>query len=348
MEPSFPYPITFVIRFPKKWPELFDPAEPLLDLNDSNTHSRIHSNEDCWIVVTYLILKQKGFNVFISNQFKPGSICVVSSLDFGIQDRTFNTFIVGCRGDGFRPPLCNFTVVQNQANIYSETDVLIPLWPQPGIIPRDKARGSTLTTIAFKGNQVNLYAAFRSPEFCQDLKQLGIELKIYTNSETGSVQWHDYTTDDLILAARDLTEKDALVKPASKLINAWIAGVPALLGPEPAFQALRQSDLDYIEVKTPSHVLSAVQTLKSQPELYQQMVAHGWKRAEEFTLEATLQKWIHLLSGPVPEHYERWQRQSGIQKILWFSFKSFEHKLSQKAAAYHRVHGYRILSAQYT
>jgi hypothetical protein len=47
--------------------------------------------------------------------------------------------------------------------------------------------------------------------------------------------WHDYSTDDLVLAVRDLTEKDALVKPASKLVNAWIAGVPALLGPEPAF-----------------------------------------------------------------------------------------------------------------
>ena len=229
--PSLPYPVTFVVRYPERWPELFQPFETSIP-DPNSLHSRIQSNEDCWIIVTYLYLKQKHLNVSISDRFIPGEICVVSSLDLGIKDWSFNSFVVGCRGDGFKPYLCDFTVVQNKGCIDSETDIFIPLWPQPGLIPRLKERGSTIENIVYKGDEINLYESFRSPEFKRELEKLGVTLRINANLEDGTARWHDYSTDDLVLAVRDLTEKDIFVKPASKLVNAWIAGVPALLGPE--------------------------------------------------------------------------------------------------------------------
>ena len=69
------------------------------------------------------------------------------------------------------------------------------------------------------------------------------------------------------------------MKPSTKLVNAWIAGVQALLGPEPGFQDIRQTPLDYFEVKTPVEVLNAIHRLRSQPALYEQMVSNGLKRA---------------------------------------------------------------------
>jgi len=344
---SLPHPVTFVIRYPERWPELFDSSEISI-LDPSSLHSRIQTNEECWILVTYLYLKQKYLNVSISDRFIPGQICVISSLDLGIKDRTFNCFIVGCRGDGFPPPLCDFTVVQNKICIDSKTDVFIPIWPQPGLIPRLKERGSTIKNIVFKGGDVNLYESFRSPEFKQELEKLGVTFRINGRPENQPVMWHDYTTDDLVLAVRDLTEKDALVKPASKLVNAWIAGVPALLGPEPAFREQRQSDLDYIEVTTPQAVFEAVKLLKSQPELYQKMVANGLKRAEDFTTEKMIQRWYELLAGPVADGYKHWLKRNQVSRIAEFSIRSIQHKISSRRATYDRLHGYRPISGTHT
>ena len=61
---SLPYPVTFVIRSPERWSELFDSSETSIP-DPNSLHSRIQSNEDCWIVITYLYLKQKKLNVSI-------------------------------------------------------------------------------------------------------------------------------------------------------------------------------------------------------------------------------------------------------------------------------------------
>ncbi len=346
---SLPYPVTFVVRALESWPELSHSSEASIpDPNSLHIHSRIQNNEECWIIMTYLQLKRKHLNVSISDRCIPGEICVVSSIDLGIKDRSFNSFIVGCRGDSFKPSLCDFTVVQNKACLDSETDIFIPLWPQSGLIPRLKERGSKIENIVYKGGEINLYEAFRSPEFKRELEKLGVTLRINCNLENGSALWHDYSTDDLVLAVRDLTEKDALVKPASKLVNAWIAGVPALLGPEPAFGEQRQSDLDYIEVTTPQAVFEAVKLLKSQPELYQKMVANGHKRAEDFTTEKMIQRWYEFLAGPVADGYKRWRKRTQVSRIAEFSLRSIQHKIAAREAAYHREHGYRPISGRHT
>jgi hypothetical protein len=347
---SLPYPVTFVVRSLESWPELFDPSEASIpDPNSLHIHSRIRSNEECWIIMTYLQLKRKHLNnVSISDRCIPGEICVVSSADLGIKDWSFNSFVVGCRGDSFKPSLCDFTVVQNKACIDSETDIFIPLWSQPGLIPRLKERGSTIENIVYKGHERNLYESFRSPEFKRELEKLGVTLRLNTNLEDGSARWHDYRSDDLVLAVRDLTEKDALIKPASKLVNAWIAGVPALLGPEPAFGEQRQSDLDYIEVTTPQAVFEAVKLLKSQPELYQKMVANGHKRAEDFTTEKMIQRWYEFLAGPVADGYKRWSKTTQVSRIAEFSLRIIQDKIARRKAAYDRVHGYRPVSRTHT
>lgn len=341
------YPVTFVIRHPERWPELFQPSETSIP-EPNSLPSRIQTYEECWIVLTYLYLKRKHLNVSIADRFIPGEICVVSSLELGIKDRTFNSFVVGCRSDGFKPALCELTVVQNKVCLDSETDIFIPHWPQPGLIPRRSERGNTIENIVFKGDEINLYEPFRSPEFKQELEKLGVTLKINGKPKNEPVMWHDYTTDDLVLAVRDLTEKDAMIKPASKLVNAWIAGLPALLGPEPAFGEQRQSDLDYIEVTTPQAVFEAVKLLKSQPELYQKMVANGLKRAEDFTTERMIQRWYELLAGPVADRYGHWLKRNQVSRIAEFSLRSIQHKISGRKAAYNRQHGYRPISGRHT
>lgn len=345
--PPLPFPVTFVCNYPQKWSELFLSSSDSLP-NPKEIHSRIITNEDCWIVLTYLYLKQRHLNVSISDRFLPGEICVVSSIDFRIRHKTFSSYVVGCRSDGHKPVLCNFAIVQNQANVESETDILIPHWPQPGLIPRNQERGNRIENLVFKGHEGNLYEAFRSPEFIQELEDLGVRLVISPKPKNQPVQWHDYSDADLVIAVRDLPQKDYLVKPASKLVNAWTAGVPALLGPEPAFSQLRRSPLDYIEIRTPQQAINAIRRLKQEPSLYQQMIANGLKRSQDFTVDRIAQQWHDVLRGPIAQRYSLWHKRTQASRIGEFVINAFLNQVARAKANYYRHHGYRPISGKIT
>lgn len=343
-----PFPVTFVCNYPQKWPELF--SSTTLDSlpKPSEIHSRIITNEDCWIILTYLYLKQRHLNVSISDRFIPGEICVVSSIDFRIKQKTFSSFVVGCRSDGHKPVLCNFAIVQNQANVESKTDVFIPHWPQPGLNPRNQKRGNRIENLVFKGNEGNLYEAFRSPEFIRELENLGVRLVISPKPKNQPVEWHDYSDADLVIAVRDLPQKDYLVKPASKLVNAWMAGVPAILGMEPAFAHLRQDPLDYIEVRTPQQAIDAIRRLKTEPSLYQHMIANGLKRSEDFTVDRIAQQWHNVLGGSVAQRYSFWRQRTQFSRMGEFAINAFRNQMVRAKANYHRHHGYHPISGKIT
>jgi hypothetical protein len=345
--PSLPYPVTFVCFRPAIYPELF--ARPDEVPNPDEFRVRRASNEEAWSVLTYIQLKRRGFNVAISDRFVPGGLCVASTLDYGIRSRPFDSFVVGCRSDGPRPSLCEFTIVQNKANVDSKTTIFIPHWPHPGLIPRSNERGNRLECMVYKGGVSNLYETFRTDEFKGQMAALGVRFQI----EMGVIHepppdWHDYSAADLVLAVRDLTEKDALVKPASKLINAWLAGVPALLGPEPAFRDLRQSELDYIEIKTPQDAIDAVSRLKSQSSLYEAMVSNSFRRASEYTEDCNARRWVDALSGPIAQGYRRWLKKSRPARLATLPLRFVRQKLAIRSATYHRYHGYRIASGRTT
>ncbi len=76
-------------------------------------------------------------------------------------------------------------------------------------------------------------------------------------------------------------------KPAWKLFNAWLAGVPAILGPEAGYRELRRDPLDYLEAGDPDAAMQALARLLDEPGLYPAMVANGTARGADFTVEAT-------------------------------------------------------------
>jgi hypothetical protein len=337
-------PIHFVCRDSARWPELLCGAAVAPGLFTASVVDRFRTNEDCWVTQTYLQLKDAGEPVSISSSFLPDTVCVASTLDFGIRDRTFDSFVVGCRSDGFEPALADVTIVQNKGMVQRSTDVFIPHWPQPGLIGREVARQTQIEQMAFKGSEVNLYESFRSSDFLRRLSDLGVFFEVNGLPEAGLVRWRDYRCDDLVMAARDLTVEDAKVKPASKLVNAWFAGVPALLGPEPAFRELRTSDLDYIEVRTPDDVLNAVTFLRANPERYRAMIENGLRRAQAFTPQRIRSRWIDVLQGSVAEEFARWRKTPRSQRLARFGISCLHHKINIRRSKRNRDHGLRLLS----
>ena len=348
-----PYPVHFVFEGRKDaWPDLFD-GSPALD-PDAIPH-RIVEVETCWIVQTYLRLRRAGMLVTISDVFRLDAINIVSYHDLALRDLPARAYIIATQHDAPRPEICDRNVVQNPLNVIRSTDHFVPHWPQPGLIPRDPARGNRMSTISFKGSVYNLYETFRGPEFLAALRGEGMELDYdvkENTSATQSVRWHDYSHCDLVLAVRDATEGDLKLKPASKLINAWLAGCPALLGPEPAFQVLHESELDYFEVRTPADVLRAIRKLRADPSLYARMVANGHRRSAAFTHEQVTAYWHRLLSGPAAQDFARLRASRPLLREVarWAHFAGRVplHVRNRRRYLAERDHGFRPISGRYT
>lgn len=347
MNLRLPHDVHFVVRHADRWRALLnapDGAPVLTSVDD--LHATLVTNEDCWIIATYLQLKRRVDNVFLSAHAAPAQMCVVSGLDMGIRSYRRDTFYIGARSDGPDPALCQLRVVQNELQAGTGFGHWIPHWPQPALRARRAERGTTVKTVAFYGSQSNLDPRFRTQDFLTALQGLGVRLRIHGREGADTVAWNDYGDVDVVLAARNLTRDDALTKPASKLVNAWLAGVPALLGPEPVFRALRRSEFDYIEVRSAADALRALSRLKSEPALYEAMVRNGALRADAFSVDAIAERWIGYLAGPASIAYEKWKRTGPIRRTATWLVNAPRHRLARARATYLREHGPRMLDSQ--
>lgn len=79
----------------------------------------------------------------------------------------------------------------------------------------------------------------QQPAWQEQLKALGLNWHVVTTSS----RWHDYSDVDVVLAARAFGRPNSYAwKPATKLYNAWHAGVPAIFSGESSLLAERQSN----------------------------------------------------------------------------------------------------------
>lgn len=337
---SLPYPVYFVTKNTEVWEDVISGKT---ETNLEELHHRFRDANDSWSTQSYIQLKERGLNVKLVSQVIPNQICIVTYENLAIKELPFNSYVVGCRHDRGRPEICEQRIVQNPLNIIDKTDHYLPHWPQPFILPRQGDRGSTIQNLVYKGRGMNLATPFKTPDFLSQLNQLGVQLLTSPeNNEQKRVDdSRDYRQADLVLAVRNCTEYNLSLKPPSKLINAWIAEVPALLGPEPAYQALRKSELDYIEVRSPQEVILAIKRLKNDPDLYLAMIENGRERAKEFTPDQIALQWRNLLAGEIATGYEKWLNQSRIYKTfgrpLQFAYRAIKHK-QQRKYFFHNIH----------
>ena len=268
-----------------------------------------------WIVRTYRLLREKGCHVALSASLPSEGVVVLLPEDHildcfrsSIRSKKNNLkklFVVTVRADilEYRYPLADLDITQNGRFADGRRTLFVPHWPQFGLVPRNSDRGSRIENIVFKGRAGSLSEEFWSPEWKKELKDRGLFFHISGSCTDRAFQnWHDYSAADLSLAVRPCFEDGGLrcEKPASKLINAWHAGVPSLVGREYAFLELRESPLDYIEVQSPADALAAIDRLLADPSLYLSMIEQGRKRAAEFSEQKIVDRWAEVLFEHVP------------------------------------------------
>jgi hypothetical protein len=214
--------------------------------------------------------------------------------------------LVAVKADHNESHLADFHVVQNRVWENRTTRFHIPSWPQPGILARLPSRGTRVERISFKGMIGNLREGFRDRAWVEALDRRGIEWVADAVAFRGpasdgvALEWRDYREIDLVLAVRPPHPRGHTDKPAAKLINAWLAGVPALLGREPAYRELRTDALDYVEIDSVDEALRAIDELRARPALYRAMVARGRERAAAFSIDSLVAAWVDFLGVRLP------------------------------------------------
>lgn len=266
---------------------------------------------ESWILQTYLHLKAANFPCHLSQDLPESGIIVGHRYAFKANQKPNAQQLFICtRDDKFVHPYSQHHIVQNarQTKLFSVAPLwrstYIPLWPQIGLVPRDRHRGDRFENLTYLGDPDCLAPELKDPTWAKNLSDLGIQWIV--NGDTST--WSDYSTTDAVLAIRSFDQNPHHHKPASKLLNAWLAGVPAILGPESAYQNERQSPDDYLEATTVKSALEAIKRLKQDPALRSRIIAQGQRRAQEIQTEQMRDRWMRFLTGPATAQYHQWRR----------------------------------------
>jgi len=264
---------------------------------------RFVGGRNSWIAQTYLrlrtALQARGWTVGAGPGFVPGAVAIVHRDDANdFAGARHSSFLVVVRADRAPVTACDIAVAQNRIGLASH-ERFLPLWPQPGLRARDASRGTAIGRIAYHGRTGTAPAWFFAPALRAALERRGVDFRVELD------RWEDYREVDVSIAAREETGAVLATKPATKIYNGWLAGVPVLATAEPAYREIRRSAIDFIEIAAPGDVLRAIDLLRANPRLFAAMVANGAKRGEEFSVEATRRRWLDFFEDEVAPAFER-------------------------------------------
>ncbi|MET3107415.1 hypothetical protein AAKU67_001516 [Oxalobacteraceae bacterium GrIS 2.11] len=214
-----------------------------------------------WTVKTYGLLKARGFDCAICTEIPEAGI-IFTHRDFLPDDLVPGPaqLFICIAADVQRHPYAQQHLMQNQHDkLIRDKSVLwpgtyMPHWPESGLRPRDPARGDQFSNIAYVGLNSRLAPQLKSEKFARLMAEHGFQFQLIDPEK-----WNDYSNVDAVLAVRSFAALPFYKLPPTKLFNAWLAGVPALLGHESAYQGERKNPLDYFEVNSTEQIIEVLE-----------------------------------------------------------------------------------------
>lgn len=293
-------------------PDMYD------DVDLAQEWPRLKSGRALWIIHTYIRLRNAGHDVRIVGRAPDQGVVVVFARDMGSylasRGNKSRTLIVCAQADAILAEVSVADVILQHNGLRADDKrvFFVPNWPQAGLVPREPSRGDSLRTISYKGNLEQLHDDFLSMRWKQFLTKrnlsfvldapLNDELSNQESPDNSSAfihgttdQWHDFSQTDAILAVRPPRRDLYPHKPAVKLVNAWHARTPALLGPERAYREIRRSQFDYVEIASLDDAMRAIDQLRDEPSRFRKMIHNAERRASEYSTENVLGTWEKIL-----------------------------------------------------
>ncbi|MFZ4115501.1 MAG: hypothetical protein ACOYK6_02115 [Chthoniobacterales bacterium] len=272
-----------------------------------------------WIYQTWALLNEAGVDCDLTDTLPREGIFIAlrGSLpsSFGTDaPLPENLFFVDIVADGFPHPAAQLHLVQNKAHTrLLPRSLFVPHWTQPCLMPRDAKRGHRFEKICFFGDSENLEPTLRTEAWHQRLKE---ELDI-TFEIRGAEEWHDYSDVDGVIAIRSFSSSHQLHKPATKLYNAWQAGVPFIGGNDSAYKADGNPGKNYLIATSAEDVFGHLKKLKEDERFRVDLVNQGVLSGKKFTREATLEHWKKLVQETIPLQAREWQQKSQIERSFF-------------------------------
>lgn len=278
-----------------------------------------------WVYQSWQRLQQASIDCSLSTKLlEPGVIVTLGNYlitSLGLDSMMpMETFLVDVTADRAPHPGAQLHVVENkmQAQLLPHA-IFIPHWPQRGLIPRDPSRDLRFENVVFFGEPKNLAPELRSKVWQQRLsRELGISFFLQ-----GNQGWHDYSNVDAVIAIRSFSSSRYLKKPATKLYNAWHAGVPFIGGRDTAYATDGRPGIDYLIATSPEEVFTHLRQLKENPHLRWSLVQEGSLSAKKFTHEVILEHWKKLIQETIPKNVAAWQKKSKWNRRLFFMRQYF-------------------------
>lgn len=299
-------------------------------LQPDQAPQRLVLGEHYWIALTFARLHAAGTAVRLDNRLPASGAVVFYAGDKRAvwrqaQATGSHALLVAVRSDRNPVGFADVEIVQNAASATGHRTLHLPHWPQPGLVPRDPARGDRPRTILYPGTAGNLHPDFLAEDWETFLRERGLVLRCHFQSTPDAPPaYHDLHDIDLMLALRPRGARLVRNKPGWKLFNAWLAGVPALLGPEAGYRELREGPLDYVEIEDAVQAMAAIDRLLEEPGLYRAMVDNGLARGRACDTATTLARWQRVIDDellpraraqserPAPV-WKRGARQAGVR-----------------------------------
>lgn len=256
-------------------------------------------------------LPESGIVVALSGNIPPGL------------PATAERFLIDVVADGSPHPAAQLHICQNPIQArHLPLSVFMPHWPQPGLVPRNPSRGDLAAHLRYYGDPANLAPGLADPAFTRHVqKAAGWDFQIVPAD-----RWHDFSETDCVLAVRRPGRHPH--KPATKLYNAWMAGVPFVGGRESAYLEEGRPGIDFIAVHDAAETIAALKSLSQNATLRRELVGNGNESARRRSPAAIGTAWRDLLDRCLHSDTPRWMARSRTSVSLLSAW----HRLRLRAA----------------
>lgn len=268
------------------------------------------ASAQAWLFQTWVEVRNRTDAVLSTTLPDEGVIITLSNFLPPAFRASKNQFITAVVADFLPHPGAQLQILQNAAHARRlPGSIFMPHWPQPNLIPRNPARGDCFETLAYLGDQENLAPELQSGDFQRELhNRTGIQIELRNPD-----RWHDYSDVDAVLGIRDFSKACHLHKPATKLYNSWLAGVPFITGRDSACAAEGTHGMDYLRAKSPADLINCLELLKNDIPQRRRLVAEGQKKSASRSRDAVRELWLDLLGNNLNQH----ACQNTFSKMAW-------------------------------
>ena len=197
----------------------------------------------------------------------------------------------------FRPDL---EVVPNGILAERKNQKYLPHLPQRGLVARDSTRGNLLRNFEIKCYEHNIPDNLF--EIASAIKKVHPEtyLKIDSpkSSDSSDNNWHDFREVDISLILRSQKFKNIFSddrKPATRLVNAWVAGTIPFVDPLPAYLEIIRDKVDGFVIYEVGDIEKTLIELMSNPEYLSEVREAVRIRSQEYQVDKILDDWENAL-----------------------------------------------------